>query len=183
MFNINKNPHPVIPLYFETEKVFSLFIGKILQTRKKFFKFAPTAFNSCIHTNRLDSLSSSWSIYPMTELSTSYPRSYFRKSRVSVLKSNLQKDRTLLKLHPLRKMHVLMLLGWRIQHLHSGTSSKVQISWACSVSLELYYNFHQKANLIPKYTIHSTRRFMFIHKQTDTAWQTHHSLQYIEVHT
>lgn len=89
----------------------------------------------------------------MTELSTSYPRSYFRKSRVSVLKSNLQKDRTLLKLHPLRKIHVLMLLGWHIQHLHSGTSSKLQMSWACSVSLELYCNFHQKVNSIPTYTI------------------------------
>lgn len=119
----------------------------------------------------------------MTELSTSYPRSYFRKSRVSVLKSNLQKNRLLLKLQPLRKIHVLMLLGWHIQHLHSGTSSKLQISWACSVSLELYYNFHQKVNLIPKYTIHSTGIFMFIHKQMDTARQTHHSVQHTEVHT
>lgn len=122
------------------------------------------------------------SIYPMTELSTSYPRSYFRKSRVSVLKSNLHKDRLLLKLHPLRKIHVLMLLGWHIQHLHCGTSSKLQISWACNVSLQLYNNF-QKVNLIPKYTIHSSRRFLFIHKQMDTTWQTHHSLQHIEVHT
>lgn len=53
MFNINKNSHPVISLCFETEKVFSLFIEKILQTRRKIFKFAPPAFNSCIHTNHV----------------------------------------------------------------------------------------------------------------------------------
>lgn len=52
-FNINKNPHVIISLRFETEKVFSLFIEKILQAHKKIFKFAPTAFNSCIHTNHV----------------------------------------------------------------------------------------------------------------------------------
>lgn len=48
-----QNPHPVISLCFETEKAFSLFIEKILQTHKKIFKFAPTAFNVCIHTNHV----------------------------------------------------------------------------------------------------------------------------------
>lgn len=53
MFNINKNPHPVISLCFETEKIFSLFIEKTLQRHRKIFKFAPMAFNSCIHTNHV----------------------------------------------------------------------------------------------------------------------------------
>lgn len=51
--NVQQNSHPVISLCFETEKVFSLFIEKILQTRKKIFKFAPTAFSACIHTNHV----------------------------------------------------------------------------------------------------------------------------------
>lgn len=50
---MNKNTHPVISLCFETEKVFLLFIGKILQTRMKILKFAPTVFNACVHTNHV----------------------------------------------------------------------------------------------------------------------------------
>lgn len=53
MFNINKNLHPVISLSFKAEKVFSLFTENILQACKKIFKFAPTAFNSCIHRNHV----------------------------------------------------------------------------------------------------------------------------------
>lgn len=51
--NVQQNPHPVTSLCFGTEKVFSLFIEKILQTRKKNFRFAPTAFNACTHTNHI----------------------------------------------------------------------------------------------------------------------------------
>lgn len=61
----------------------------------------------------------------MTELSTSYPRHYFRKSGVCV---NQQKERTPLKSHPPRKTGMLILLDWHIQHLYSIRSSKLQIS-------------------------------------------------------
>lgn len=53
--------------------------------------------------------------------------------------------------------------------------------YACSVCLELYNNLHHKVNSIPKYTTHSTTRFMIICKQMNTSWQAPLSLQHNEV--
>lgn len=61
MFNITKWYHWV-GIFFN-RKVFLLFIEKILQRPRKIFKFAPTAFNSCIHTNDV------WTAYLPAEVS------------------------------------------------------------------------------------------------------------------